>query len=127
MAIKLTRGADANVRASIQRYFSEEVDDEIGDLKAQRLSDFVLSEIAPTTYNRTISDTDGIFKVRSQTSKGLATNRVLAPGRMHGSQTPDPTASTEKVLDVTGHPLIDVRERFYRYRHGASPAVANLT
>jgi len=70
MANKLTRGADADASASIQRHFSEDVDDEIGDLKAQRLLDLVLSEIAPTVYNRAISDADAYFQGKVEDIEG---------------------------------------------------------
>lgn len=42
--------------ASIQQYFLEERDEEIGQLQASFLLDFVLEQIGPSIYNRAISD-----------------------------------------------------------------------
>ncbi len=61
MTIKLTRESEEQAIASIQRYFSEGMDDETGNLKAKLLLDFVLAEIAPTVYNQAISDAEAYF------------------------------------------------------------------
>jgi uncharacterized protein (DUF2164 family) len=42
--------------ASIRRYFDEVLDQDIGDLKAELVLDYVLKEIAPTVYNQAIQD-----------------------------------------------------------------------
>jgi uncharacterized protein (DUF2164 family) len=42
--------------ASIKRYFDEVLDQDIGDLKADMMLDFILKEIAPTVYNQAIQD-----------------------------------------------------------------------
>ena len=42
--------------ASLKRYCAEELDQEIGDLKAALLLDFILKEIAPSVYNGAIAD-----------------------------------------------------------------------
>ena len=62
MTIKLTRESEEQAIASIQRYFSEGMDDEIGNLQAKLLLDFVLAEIAPTVYNQAISDAQAYFQ-----------------------------------------------------------------
>jgi len=41
---------------SIQRYFLEQLDEEIGELKATLLLDYFLQEIAPSVYNKAIAD-----------------------------------------------------------------------
>ncbi len=51
MAIKLSKEAKKQVIASIKRYFAENLDDDIGDLKADLLLDYFLLEIGPTIYN----------------------------------------------------------------------------
>ena len=56
MAIKLERNAEQRALASIKRYFTENMDDEVGDLKAKLLLDFFLAEVAPTAYNGAIGD-----------------------------------------------------------------------
>lgn len=56
MTIKLTPDAQSRFIASIKRYFAEELDDEIGDLKASLFLEFVLKEIGPSIYNRAVAD-----------------------------------------------------------------------
>ena len=41
---------------SIQRFFREELDDDIGDLKARLVLDFCWKEVAPAAYNQGVSD-----------------------------------------------------------------------
>ena len=50
--------------ASIKRYFSEELDQDIGELKAGLLLDFMLKEIAPTIYNGAIADAQTYLRDR---------------------------------------------------------------
>lgn len=49
---------------SIKRYFSENLDQEIGDLKASLVLDFVLKEIAPSVYNLAIADAQTYLRDR---------------------------------------------------------------
>ena len=55
---------------SIKRYFLENMDEEIGDLKAMLLLDFFLQEIGPCVYNRAISDATGIMQERVMDLEG---------------------------------------------------------
>jgi len=56
MTIKLKPETQARFIASIKRYFAEHLDDDIGDLKASLLLDFVLREIGPSVYNQAVAD-----------------------------------------------------------------------
>jgi uncharacterized protein (DUF2164 family) len=56
MAIKLAAEAHARFIASIKRFSAENLDDEIGDLKASLILDFVLKEVGPTIYNQAVTD-----------------------------------------------------------------------
>ena len=49
---------------SIKRYFSENLDQEIGDLKASLVLDFILKEIAPSVYNGAIADAQTYLRDR---------------------------------------------------------------
>lgn len=51
--------------ASIRRFFSDELDQEIGDLKAMIVLDYVLAEFGPTIYNQAIGDARTFFEQRS--------------------------------------------------------------
>jgi len=51
--------------ASIRRYFREELDQDIGDLKAALLFDYFIAEHGPTIYNQGIADARAFFEERS--------------------------------------------------------------
>lgn len=56
MTIQLDKTLHPQLHASIQRYCSEELDTDIGELQASFLLDFILREIGPHIYNQAISD-----------------------------------------------------------------------
>jgi uncharacterized protein (DUF2164 family) len=56
MTIKLSKVTKRHLIKSIKRYFEEELDEDIGDLKASLFLDFCLQEICPSVYNRAIID-----------------------------------------------------------------------
>ena len=56
MAIEFPKETRDRLIASIKRYVDEAFEQDIGDLKAGLLLDFVLKEIGPTIYNRAVSD-----------------------------------------------------------------------
>jgi uncharacterized protein (DUF2164 family) len=51
--------------ASIRRYFDENMDEKIGDLKAALLLDYVIAELGPAIYNQAIADARKFFDERS--------------------------------------------------------------
>jgi uncharacterized protein (DUF2164 family) len=56
MAIKLTKENEERLVNSIQRFFHEHMDDDIGVLKSKLLLDFCLKELGPSIYNQAITD-----------------------------------------------------------------------
>jgi uncharacterized protein (DUF2164 family) len=50
--------------ASIRRYFEENMDEEIGELKAALLFDYIVAEHGPTIYNQAIADARSFFEER---------------------------------------------------------------
>ncbi|MGD9488153.1 MAG: DUF2164 domain-containing protein [Calditrichaceae bacterium] len=56
MEIKLSPEAEKRLIESIKRYFEENMDQEIGDLKASLFLDFCIKEIGPSVYNKAIAD-----------------------------------------------------------------------
>jgi uncharacterized protein (DUF2164 family) len=56
MAIKLNQEVEKRLLGSIQRYCAENMDEEVGELKARLLLDFCLREIGPTVYNQAVAD-----------------------------------------------------------------------
>jgi len=49
---------------SLKRYFTEEMDEELSDLRARLLLDFVMKEIAPLAYNRGVQHAEEFFRKR---------------------------------------------------------------
>ena len=56
MAIKLNKEVEQRLLGSIQRYCAENMDEEVGELKARLLLDYCLREIGPSVYNQAILD-----------------------------------------------------------------------
>ena len=56
MIVTLSDDARAQSIASIKRYVADELELDIGELKAGGLLEFFLKEIAPTVYNGAIAD-----------------------------------------------------------------------
>lgn len=50
--------------AALRAYFDDHMDEEIGDLKAGLLLDFILAELGPTIYNQAIADACTFFEER---------------------------------------------------------------
>lgn len=64
MAIEVKPDDRARARESLQQYFLEEWDTEVGDLKADLLLDFLLEEIGPVVYNAAIADAQAYLRDR---------------------------------------------------------------
>jgi uncharacterized protein (DUF2164 family) len=71
MAIKLSPETTKQLVASIKRYAVQNLDEEIGDLKAGLLLDYVLKEIGPTIYNQAIADAQAYFTGRVADLEGV--------------------------------------------------------
>ena len=71
MAITLSPEATKELIASLKRYVAENFDQDIGDLKAGLLLDYVLKEIGPSVYNQAIADAQGFFAARTQDLDGV--------------------------------------------------------
>lgn len=71
MAITLPPETVTQLQASIKRYFAENMDDEIGDLKAGLLLDFCVREIGPAVYNQAIVDAQSYFQGRVADLEGV--------------------------------------------------------
>jgi uncharacterized protein (DUF2164 family) len=71
MAIKLSPEISKQLIASIKRYAAANLDDEIGDLKAGLLLDYVLKEVGPSIYNQAIADAQAYFTGRVADLEGV--------------------------------------------------------
>jgi uncharacterized protein (DUF2164 family) len=56
MSIELSKEDKAQAIASIERYFRENMDGDIGNVAAGGLLAFLLEEIGPSIYNKAVSD-----------------------------------------------------------------------
>ncbi len=57
MPITLPKDTEQRLITSIKRYFEEELEEEIGELKAAFLLEYILKEIGPQIYNQAVRDT----------------------------------------------------------------------
>ena len=64
MTIKLSKAKKKQLIESIKRYFAEQLEEEIGDLKASLLLDFCLKEICPSVYNQAVIDARAFIEGR---------------------------------------------------------------
>ena len=64
-ALVLPDAARKQAIAALQQYFAANLDEEIGDLKAGLLLDFILSELGPSVYNQALADARAFFEERS--------------------------------------------------------------
>lgn len=61
MAIELKKETKEKLISSIKRYFDEELDEPIGDLKATLFLEFCLKEVGSCVYNQAIKDAQTYF------------------------------------------------------------------
>ena len=56
MTIEISKEARQEAIASIERYFTENMEDHIGNIAAGALLGFILEEIGPAIYNKAVTD-----------------------------------------------------------------------
>lgn len=71
MTIKLQKETRDQLVRSIKRYFAENTESEIGDLKATLLLEFCVKEIGPSIYNQAIADAQAYFQDKAAELAGL--------------------------------------------------------
>jgi uncharacterized protein (DUF2164 family) len=64
MAIEFTKQESEEIIHSLKKYFSSELDQELSDLKAKFLLDYMLKEIAPLAYNLGVKHSEEYFRAR---------------------------------------------------------------
>ena len=62
MPIKLQKDTEKYLLVSIKRFVAENMDAEIGDLKASLVLEFCVREIGPSIYNQAIADAQVFMK-----------------------------------------------------------------
>ena len=71
MTPTLSDEASDRAVASIRRYFSEQLDQEIGELQGRLLLEFILKEIGPSVYNAAIADAQTWLRDRVADLEGV--------------------------------------------------------
>ena len=70
MAIEIRKETRGELIDSLKRFFDQELDQEIGDLKAELVLQFFLEEIGPTVYNKAIADAQAYFHGKVEDLEG---------------------------------------------------------
>jgi uncharacterized protein (DUF2164 family) len=65
MSIKLQKDTEKYLLGSIKRFVAENMDAEIGDLKAGLLLEFCVREIGPSIYNQAIANAQRYLQEKS--------------------------------------------------------------
>lgn len=61
MTVKLASETEQYLLSSIKRFFGEELELDIGDLKSMQVLDFFVQELGPSIYNQAIEDAQAYF------------------------------------------------------------------
>lgn len=64
MPIELSPQETAEATHSLKRYFAEELDQDLGDLRARLLLDYILKEISPLAYNQGVKHAEEFLRAR---------------------------------------------------------------
>jgi len=77
MAIELTKEEIADVIPSLRRYFREELEQEISEMRAKFLLNYFLKEVAPFAYNKGVKDAESYFRGRVEDLSGTCFEPAL--------------------------------------------------
>jgi uncharacterized protein (DUF2164 family) len=64
MSLKIPKEQKMQVISRVKLYFQEERDEEIGDLAAELLLDFMIKQISPWIYNQAVDDAQTLASQR---------------------------------------------------------------
>ncbi|MES2208273.1 MAG: DUF2164 domain-containing protein [Pseudomonadota bacterium] len=64
MPIQLSKEVRKEAISSIERYFSENMEEQIGNIAADALLGFFIEEIGPAIYNKAVSDVQEQMQLR---------------------------------------------------------------
>ncbi len=71
MAVALSAEARKQALASIKRFWTETLDEEVTDLQTIALLDFLLKEIGPSLYNAGVTDAQAYLRDRVADLEGI--------------------------------------------------------
>jgi uncharacterized protein (DUF2164 family) len=64
MTIELTKESRKAATSSIERYFKENMEEQIGNVTADGLLQFFIEEVGPSIYNKAVSDVQARLQSR---------------------------------------------------------------
>ncbi len=70
MAIELTKQEIADILPSLQRFFSEELEQDLNEMRAKFVLNYFMQEIAPFAYNKGVSDSETYLRGRVEDLTG---------------------------------------------------------
>lgn len=65
MAIKLKTEVEEQLIGSLRRYWKQEEDEDLGELRARMFLRFIVEEIGPSIYNQAIQDAQGYMQEKA--------------------------------------------------------------
>lgn len=71
MPLELTKEETEQVVPSLQRYFREEFDQELSEMRARFLLEYFQKEIAPLAYNKGVKDAEQYFRTKTEDLTGI--------------------------------------------------------
>jgi uncharacterized protein (DUF2164 family) len=71
MPLELTKEETERVVPSLQRYFREEFDQELSEMRARFLLEYFQKEIAPLAYNKGVKDAEQYFRTKTEDLTGI--------------------------------------------------------
>ncbi len=66
MAIELTAQETGEAMHSLKKYFASEMDEELSDLRAKLLLEYILKEFGPFAYNLGVKHAEDFFRKRME-------------------------------------------------------------
>jgi uncharacterized protein (DUF2164 family) len=71
MPLELTKEETEQVVPSLQRYFREEFDQDLSEMRARFLLEYFQKEIAPLAYNKGVKDAEQYFRNKTEDLTGI--------------------------------------------------------
>ena len=90
MTINLEQQTEEYLLKSIRQFFADELDEEIGELKARAVLEFCVREIAPSVYNQAIADAQQTLELAVTDLSGVRYEPEFDYWKHRPSESPQP-------------------------------------
>lgn len=77
MPLELTPPEIEQVIPSLQKYFREEFDHELSEMRSRFLLEYFMKEIGPLAYNRGVKDAEQYFRTKTEDLTGICFEQPL--------------------------------------------------